>query len=91
MVSASVGVATSDGATTAVDLVRDAVFAISRAKALGKRRVELCVDEMRLSTQRRTHLGVEAHDRPIVALGLVQPLDFNPLAEATGAIVDLGA
>ncbi|GAC1305222.1 MAG: hypothetical protein NVSMB21_06620 [Vulcanimicrobiaceae bacterium] len=79
VITASLGIAMSDGLSTAQDLLRDADVAMSLAKARGKRRVELFVQEMRLSTQRRTHLGVdlphaldrrefEVYYQPIVAL-----------------------
>ena len=116
----SIGVASSDGSSTAAGLLRDADVAMYVAKANGKGRIELFTPAMRESVVRRQRveelLRRAVADRrlllefqPVLDLAedrfvgaeallrlrgdggeLLSPVEFIPVAEETGLIVELG-
>jgi diguanylate cyclase (GGDEF)-like protein len=121
VITPSIGVARSDGAIEALELIRDADTAMYKAKSSGRNGYALF--DRTLHEQVRTQVDLEqalrgALDRgelavyyqPIVdlatdeltgfealmrwhhpQLGTVSPLDFIPIAEDTGLIVECGA
>lgn len=121
VITASIGVARSDGATEALELIRDADTAMYKAKSSGRNAYAFF--DRALHEQVRTRVDIEqalrgaldrgelsVHYQPIVdlatdelsgfealmrwnhpQLGTVSPLEFIPIAEDTGLIVESGA
>ncbi|NJC68560.1 bifunctional diguanylate cyclase/phosphodiesterase [Planosporangium thailandense] len=121
VITPSIGVASSDGATEALELIRDADTAMYKAKSSGRNGYAF-FDQI-LHEQVRTRVEIEqalrgaldrgelsVHYQPIVdlandeltgfealmrwdhpQLGRVSPLEFIPIAEDTGLIVEYGA
>jgi diguanylate cyclase (GGDEF)-like protein len=121
IITPSIGVARSDGATEALELIRDADTAMYKAKSSGRNAYAFF--DRALHEQVRTRVDLEqalrgaldrgelsVHYQPIVDLatdelsgfealmrwqhpqfGTVSPLEFIPIAEDTGLIVESGA
>ncbi|WP_344120564.1 EAL domain-containing protein [Planosporangium flavigriseum] len=121
IITPSIGVARSDGATEALELIRDADTAMYKAKRSGRNgyaffdrtlheqvRIRVDLEQALRGALDRGELSV--HYQPIVdlatdelsgfealmrwnhpELGTVSPLEFIPIAEDTGLIVESGA